>query len=74
MARKLGETLVAKGLVTRQQVDQALRIQVMRGGHLGTCLIELGFTDERANSQVSPSPFEIRDGSAFVRSSARKML
>jgi hypothetical protein len=41
MAR-LGELLVAAGLVTTDQVEQSLRAQVMWGGRLGTNLVELG--------------------------------
>lgn len=41
MAR-LGELLVAAGLLTVEQVEQALRAQVIWGGRLGTNLVELG--------------------------------
>ena len=44
MAR-LGELLVAAGLLTAEQIEQALRAQVMWGGRLGTNLIELGMLD-----------------------------
>ena len=44
MAR-LGELLVAAGLLTTDQVDQALRAQVMWGARIGTSLIELGVID-----------------------------
>jgi hypothetical protein len=44
MAR-LGELLVAAGLVTTDQVEQGLRAQVMWGGRLGTNLVELGHLD-----------------------------
>ncbi len=44
MAR-LGELLVASGLLTTEQIEQALRAQVMWGARLGTNLIELGFLD-----------------------------
>jgi hypothetical protein len=44
MAR-LGELLVATKLLTPEQIEQALRAQVMWGGRLGTNLIELGFLD-----------------------------
>lgn len=44
MAR-LGELLVAAGLLTVEQVEQALRAQVLWGGRLGTNLVELGFLD-----------------------------
>jgi hypothetical protein len=38
---RLGELLVAAGLVAPEQVEQALRAQVLWGGRLGTNLIEL---------------------------------
>jgi len=41
MAR-LGELLLAAGLVTAEQVEQGLRAQVMWGGRVGTNLVELG--------------------------------
>jgi hypothetical protein len=44
MAR-LGELLVAAGLVSADQVEQGLRAQVMWGGRLGTNLVELGHVD-----------------------------
>lgn len=44
MAR-LGELLVATKLLTPEQLEQALRAQVMWGGRLGTNIIELGFLD-----------------------------
>src|SRR5215510_2327514 len=51
MAR-LGELLVAGGLLTIEQVEQALRAQVMWGGRLGTNLIELGYLDLDTLSSV----------------------
>lgn len=42
---RLGELLVASGSLTTEQVEQALRAQVMWGGRLGTNLIELGYLD-----------------------------
>ncbi|MBA3451913.1 MAG: hypothetical protein H0T42_02310 [Deltaproteobacteria bacterium] len=44
MAR-LGELLVAGGLLTRAQCEQALHAQILWGGRLGTSLIELGSLD-----------------------------
>lgn len=44
MAR-LGERLVAYGLVGVDKVEHALRAQVVWGGRLGTNLIELGYID-----------------------------
>ena len=42
---RLGELLVAAGSLTPEQIEQALRAQVMWGGRLGTNLIELGYLD-----------------------------
>jgi hypothetical protein len=43
---KLGEILVARGLVTPDQVDDALFSQRQYGGRLGTNLIELGYISD----------------------------
>lgn len=42
---RLGELLLADGLLTDEQVQTALRAQVMWGGRLGTNLVELGSLD-----------------------------
>ncbi|HEX2685692.1 MAG TPA: hypothetical protein VHN14_03700 [Kofleriaceae bacterium] len=42
---RLGELLVADGVLTVEQVEQALRAQVMWGGRLGTNLIELHYLE-----------------------------
>jgi hypothetical protein len=42
---RLGELLVAARILTVEQVDAALRAQVMWGGRIGTNLIELGCID-----------------------------
>jgi len=42
---RLGERLLAAGLLTHEQLEQALRAQVVWGGRLGTNLIELGCLD-----------------------------
>ena len=51
MAR-LGELLVAAGLVTADQVERGLRAQVMWGGRLGTNLVELENLDLDALSKM----------------------
>jgi hypothetical protein len=43
---KLGEALVKEGLITRQQLDLALKRQVVFGGRIGTNLIELRILEE----------------------------
>ncbi|HET7504611.1 MAG TPA: hypothetical protein VFK02_26495 [Kofleriaceae bacterium] len=42
---RLGELLVAAGLLTTDQVEQALRAQVVWGGRLGTNLVELHYLE-----------------------------
>ena len=46
MSIKLGEMLIEAGLLTRPQLDAALKNQVIFGGKLGTNLIELGYLAE----------------------------
>lgn len=52
MAIKLGEMLVNSRLITTQQLDEALKCQVIFGGRLGTNLIELGYLEEEALARV----------------------
>ncbi|MBV8763135.1 MAG: hypothetical protein JO257_37965 [Deltaproteobacteria bacterium] len=42
---RLGERLIAAGLLNHEQLEQALRAQVVWGGRLGTNLVELGCID-----------------------------
>ncbi len=44
---RLGLLLIKKGLVTEQQLDEALKIQLTTGKRLGEVLIELGILSER---------------------------
>ncbi len=46
MALKLGDMLVQAEMINREQLDEALKYQVIYGGKLGTNLIELGYLDE----------------------------
>ena len=46
MSKRIGETLILKGYLSEGQLKKALDAQLILGGHLGTCLIELGFIDE----------------------------
>ncbi|PLY11697.1 MAG: general secretion pathway protein GspE [Desulfuromonas sp.] len=46
MASKLGDMLVIEGLITPEELEEALRYQVIYGGKLGTNLIEMGLVDE----------------------------
>jgi len=49
---RLGDALVAKGIINETQLKRALETQMICGGHLGTCLIELGYLDENRLGRV----------------------
>lgn len=46
MAPRIGELLVENGLLTRKQLEEALKCQVIFGGRLGTNLVEMGIVEE----------------------------
>ena len=46
MSKKLGQTLIDRGVITADDLECALRNQLMLGGHLGTCLLELRLIEE----------------------------
>ena len=48
MSKQIGEELIERGLLSQSQLVHALRLQLIFGGHLGTCLVELGYVDEAA--------------------------
>ena len=43
---KIGERFIEQGLLNSAQLEEALRAQLIFGGHLGTCLLELGYVEE----------------------------
>jgi type IV pilus assembly protein PilB len=45
--RRSGELLVEEGIVSPEEVEHALKVQIERGGRLCSVLIELGYLDER---------------------------
>jgi hypothetical protein len=65
---KLGEALVKEALITKQQLDDALKRQIQFGGRIGTNLVELRFIEEKQLAKFLSSyfrmpaaPFEITD-------------
>lgn len=46
MALKLGEMMIQEGVITPEELEEALRYQVIYGGRLGTNLIEMGLVEE----------------------------
>ena len=56
---KLGEFFVQKGLINPNQLEEALRGQLIFGGHLGTCLLEMGFIDEHTLGKTLAEMFGV---------------
>lgn len=46
MSIKLGELLISEGVITQDQLDEALKCHIIFGIKLGSSLIELGFIEE----------------------------
>jgi len=49
---RVGETLIREGAITGEQLEEALRAQVIYGGRLGTNLVELGHVDLDALAEI----------------------
>jgi len=56
---KLGERLVNMGALSKEQLGEALRSQLIHGGHLGTCLLELRFIGEDFLGNVLAEIFKV---------------
>jgi hypothetical protein len=56
---RLGEMLVNRGLIGPQELDEALSAQLIYGGTLGTCLIEMGFLEEQELGRVLSEVFSV---------------
>jgi hypothetical protein len=56
---KLGEILIRKGLIEQAQLKEALDAQLIFGGHLGTCLMELGYVTEQNLATVLGEAHEV---------------
>ncbi len=56
---KLGEVLVGRGIITQEELQEGLKAQLVFGGHVGTCLIELGYLDEDDLGGVLAESFKV---------------
>lgn len=56
---RLGERLVQQGLVTQQQITQALEVQRRTGGFLGQTLVDLGFVSAQGVATFLASEFGV---------------
>jgi hypothetical protein len=52
MALKLGELLLKEKIITPEQLDEALKNQVVYGIRLGSSLVEMGYVDQEALCQL----------------------
>jgi hypothetical protein len=50
--KQLGELLIERGIISRQQLDKALTVQKEKGGLIGEVLVELGFAKEEDITQA----------------------
>lgn len=75
---RLGEYLVDRKDINKRQLDEALHAQLLYGGHLGTCLMELGHLDEfslgEALAAISDVPYASGDQFAKVRMAVIKTI
>jgi hypothetical protein len=73
MPTLLGESLVERGVITQEQLDEGLQRQQISGGRLGDNLVALGHLDEEGArqlfKQIPPPPRSVEDtqlGLAFI--------
>ena len=70
--RPLGELLVGRGLVTQEQIEQALGEQSTSGKRLGNILVELGLLRERVLTDVLAEQLGLRSSTSAGRRSIPK--
>ena len=59
MALRLGEVLIQNGVIDDEQLAAALDAQLIYGGHLGTCLVELGFVHVDILADILSKQFSV---------------
>jgi len=52
VSKQLGELLLEKGIITKEQLEKALEIQKARGGLIGQVLVGLGYASEEEIAQA----------------------
>ncbi len=51
-AKQLGQLLIERGVISKKQLDEALKVQKERGGLIGQILVDLGHASEEAIAQA----------------------
>lgn len=59
MKDAIGELLVKEGLITRNQLEKALEQQKIKGGKIGTNLIQLGYVNEETLTEFLGKQFHV---------------
>ncbi len=67
--KDLGEALVAKGVITPQQLAEAREVQRSAPGDIGRIIVDLGFADEKAVTEVRAETMNL----AFVDLATQKI-
>ncbi|MBI4437200.1 MAG: hypothetical protein HY590_07310 [Candidatus Omnitrophica bacterium] len=57
ITKQLGELLIERGVITKDQVEKALAVQKEEGGLIGQILVRLGFTTEEEIAQALTAQF-----------------
>lgn len=57
ISKQLGELLIERGVITKEQLGEALKVQQERGGLIGQVLVELGYATEEAIAQAITSQY-----------------
>lgn len=52
ISKQLGELLLERKVITKKQLDSAIKVQQEKGGLLGAILVSLGVTSEEAIAQA----------------------
>lgn len=52
ISKQLGELLIERGVINKQQLTHALEVQKEKGGLIGQVLVELGYASEEAIAQA----------------------
>lgn len=77
MSERLGEILVREGLITPDQLDEALKYQTKNGGRLGSAVVKLKFAEEEDVTEILSGQFgvpSINLGSFDIEESVLKLI
>ncbi|MCD4652584.1 type IV-A pilus assembly ATPase PilB [bacterium] len=59
MSERLGDILINEGLITTEQLEEALRYQVEKGGRLGSALVQLKYASEEDITEILSNQFGV---------------